>query len=148
MTNPSAPTTLPASQSELKHLKKNLRQESKDEAKQVKHVLKDVAHTEKSASKAQKALNKAEKQNEKLGRNEAGLADALNKATHKHNRVLTELETSDRDLKLKQQQDVKLHTELEKKKMRAEQLLEGQKVHESARDGKLNDLKEKMAVAD
>ncbi|KAF7301277.1 hypothetical protein MIND_00692500 [Mycena indigotica] len=155
MSNP----TIPSSEAELKHLEKSLRKESKDEAKQVKHILHDVSHAEKTASKAEKvdpvarasplladpndqAFNKAEKQNEKLGRNEASAADALNKATHEHNRAVNELETSERDVKLKQQQDVKLHAELEKKKTHAEQLMEGQRIHEAAREAKLNEIKE------
>nr|GAT46170.1 predicted protein [Mycena chlorophos] len=141
-------TTLPNSPAQLKHLEKTLRKESKDEDKQVQHVLKDVAHTEKSASKATKALNKAEKQNEKLGKNEMHTAEAMNKATSKHNRAVNELESSDRDVKLKQQQDVKLHADLEKKKAHADQLVEGQKAHEAARDAKLSEIREAREAAD
>ncbi|KAJ7688347.1 hypothetical protein B0H17DRAFT_1332079 [Mycena rosella] len=139
--------TLPSSPSELKHLEKQILKEAKVEASQVKHTFKDVDATEKAAAKAQKSANKAEKQTEKLGKQEAAAAKALNKATHHHDSVLTDLSSSERDLKLKHQQDVKLQSDLEAKKAQAEALLHTQKVHDGAREEKLREVREAVAAA-
>ncbi|KAJ7781636.1 hypothetical protein B0H16DRAFT_1878302 [Mycena metata] len=106
-------STLPSSPSALKHMEKELVKEGKTEANQVKHTLKDVEATEKAAAKAQKSVNKAEKQNAKLSKQEETTAKALNKATHRHEGAVTELTSSDRDVKLKHQHDVKVQSELE-----------------------------------
>jgi hypothetical protein len=107
---------LPSSPSELKHLEKQILKEAKVEANQVKHTLKDVDATEKAVAKAQKVLakfyllylrltrtqsvNKAEKQNEKLSKKEAAAAQALNKAAHRHDSISTDLNSSERELKV------------------------------------------------
>ncbi|KAJ7283421.1 hypothetical protein C8J57DRAFT_1709831 [Mycena rebaudengoi] len=143
----STATSLPTSPDALKRLEKQITKEANAEAAQVKHVLKDVQHTEKSAEKAQKSVNKAEKQNEKLSKKEAAAVKAVNKATHTHDNLLNDLTSSDRDVKLKQQQDIKLHAELEAKKARADELLKAQKNHDDAREAKLRDVREAAAVA-
>ncbi|KAJ7755680.1 hypothetical protein DFH07DRAFT_959315 [Mycena maculata] len=134
--------TLPA----LKHLEKQIIKEAKVEASQVKHTLKDVDATEKAAVKAQKSVNKAEKQNHKLSKQEAAAAAALNKAAHHHDAVTTDLASSERDVKLKHQQDTKLHAELEAKKAHAEELLHTQKAHDDAREAKLQEVREAAAA--
>ncbi|KAJ7367907.1 hypothetical protein DFH08DRAFT_1070704, partial [Mycena albidolilacea] len=130
---------LPTSSSALKHMEKQLLKEGKTEANQVKHSLKDVASTEKAAAKAQKSVSKAEKQNEKLSKKEATTAKALNKAEHRHDSIITELTNSDREVKLTHQQDAKLQTELETKKLQAEKLVNSQKIHDEAREAKLRE---------
>ncbi|KAF8211529.1 hypothetical protein K438DRAFT_1958623 [Mycena galopus ATCC 62051] len=138
---------LPTSSSALKHMEKQLLKEGKIEADQVKHSLKDVASTEKDAAKAQKLVNKAEKYNEKLSKQEAKAANALNKAEHQHDSAVTELTNSDREVKLKHQQDTKLQAELEAKKAHAEKLVNSQKVHDDARQARLNEVREAEAGA-
>ncbi|KAJ6567257.1 hypothetical protein DFH09DRAFT_1471224 [Mycena vulgaris] len=140
-------TALPSSPSELKHLEKQILKEAKLEASHVKHTLKDVDATEKAAAKAQKSVGKAEKTNAKLSKQEAAAAQALNKATHRHDSVVTDLTSAERDLKLKHQQDVKLQAELEAKKGEAETLLHSQKAHEDAREEKLREVREAAAAA-
>ncbi|KAJ7162596.1 hypothetical protein C8R43DRAFT_302972 [Mycena crocata] len=142
----SSTTALPSSPSELKQLEKQIFKEAKTEANQVKHTLKDVASTEKAAAKAQKSANKADKQNEKLGKQESTAAKAVNKATHHHESVIADLTSSDRDVKLKHQQDLKLHADLEAKKRHAEQLLHTQKAHDDAREEKLREVREAGTV--
>ncbi|KAF7330763.1 hypothetical protein MVEN_02415000 [Mycena venus] len=138
---------LPTSTSALKQMEKQLVKEGKTEANQVKHSLKDVASTEKAATKAEKSVNKAEKKNEKLSKQEASAAKALNKAEHRHDSAVTELTNSDREVKLKHQQDVKIHAELETKKAQAEKLVNSQKVHDEAREGKLREVREAESQA-
>ncbi|KAJ6516276.1 hypothetical protein C8R45DRAFT_959567 [Mycena sanguinolenta] len=138
---------LPTSSSGLKHMEKQLLKEGKTEANQVKHTLKDVASTEKAAANAQKSLNKAEKHNEKLSKQEAKTANALNKAEHRHDSAITELTNSDRELKLKHQQDAKIQTELEAKKAQAEKLVTSQKVHDDARQARIQEVRDAMTEA-
>ncbi|KAJ7087216.1 hypothetical protein B0H15DRAFT_950104 [Mycena belliarum] len=137
-------TTLPSSPSELKHLEKQILHEAKAEAHQVKHTLKDVSATEKSAIKAEKSAHKADKVNEKLSKQEASAAKALNKATHKHDSVVTDLTSSERELK--HQHDLKAHATLEAKKTQAEELLAKQKAHDDAREEKLRQVREAAAA--
>ncbi|KAJ7047746.1 hypothetical protein C8F04DRAFT_1386933 [Mycena alexandri] len=139
--------TLPTSPSALKHMEKELVKEGKTEANQVKHTLKDVEATEKAAAKAQKSVNKAEKQNAKLSKQEETAAKALNKATHRHESAVTELTSSDRDVKLKHQHDIKVQSELETKKAQAEKLANTQKMHDEAREAKLSEVREAAAKA-
>jgi len=138
---------LPASSSALKQMEKQLVKEGKTEANQVKHSLKDVASTEKAAAKAQKSVNKSEKQHDKLSKQEVSAAKALNKAEHRHDSVITELTNSDREVKLKHQQDVKLQAELEAKKAQAEKLVNSHKVHDDVREAKLREVREAETVA-
>ncbi|KAJ7499305.1 hypothetical protein FB451DRAFT_1548953 [Mycena latifolia] len=145
-------TTLPSSPSELKHLEKQILKEAKAEASQVKHSLKDVDATEKAAAKAEKSAHKAEKQNEKLSKQEAAAAKALNKATHRHDSLVTDLSSSERELKaslslIRRLCDVKLHADLEAKKAQAEELLHKQKTHDDAREEKLREVREAVATA-
>ncbi|KAJ7477113.1 hypothetical protein B0H11DRAFT_1917081 [Mycena galericulata] len=133
---------LPSSTSELKQMEKQFTKEAKVEASQVKHTLKDVDATEKAAVKALKSVHKAEKLNDKLSKQEVAAAQALNKATHHHDVVTTDLTSSDRDVKLKHQQDTKIHAELEAKKAQAEQLVQIQKAHDEAREVKLREARE------
>ncbi|KAJ7179468.1 hypothetical protein C8R46DRAFT_641530 [Mycena filopes] len=140
-------STLPTSPSALKHMEKELVKDAKHEASQVKHTLKDVEATEKAAAKAQKSVAKAEKQNGKLSKQEEAAAKALNKATHNHESAVTELTSSDRDVKLKHQHDSKLQTDVEVKKAQAEKLVHMQKLHDEAREAKLTEVREAAVAA-
>ncbi|CAK5276113.1 unnamed protein product [Mycena citricolor] len=134
--------TLPSDPSALKQMEKQILKEGNAEAHQVKHALKDVDASEKAATKAQKSLNKEEKKNEKLNKLEMKAAKDLNKATHRHDTLLNDIQSSERDLKLKHQQDVKLHADLEQKKLQAEELAALQRKHDDEREQKLKDIRE------
>ncbi|KAK7061383.1 hypothetical protein R3P38DRAFT_3489304 [Favolaschia claudopus] len=141
-------TQLPASPSALKHMEKQIIKEGKMEANQVQHSVKDVASAEKASTKAQKSIVKAEKRNDKLNKQEASAAKALNKAEHKHDQVITELTDSDRDLKLRHQTDARLQAELATKKANADKLADAQKMHDTAREDKLREIHDAQAQAE
>ncbi|KAF7354972.1 hypothetical protein MSAN_01412400 [Mycena sanguinolenta] len=118
---------LPTSSSGLRHMEQQLLKEGKTEANQ--------------------SVNKAEKHNEKLSKQEAKAADALNKAEHRHDTAVADLTNSDREVKLKHQQDAKIQAELEAKKAQAEKLVTSQKVHDDARQARLQEVKDAMTEA-
>ncbi|SJL01562.1 uncharacterized protein ARMOST_04884 [Armillaria ostoyae] len=124
----------------LHNLEKQIQKESKLEDSTVKHSLKDLASTEKGVKKADKGLDKAGKTLAKREKEELSAVKALNKATHQHNIAVAKSNDAQKDLKLKQNHDAKLHQELETKKTQVESAINAQKTHNEAREAKIADM--------
>ncbi|KAK0490608.1 hypothetical protein IW261DRAFT_25217 [Armillaria novae-zelandiae] len=136
MNNPALPT----SDAALHNLEKQIQNESKMEDSAVKHSLKDLASTEKRVKKADKGLDKAGKTLAKREKEELSAVKALNKATHQHNIAVAKSNDAQKDLKLKQNHDAKLHQELDTKKTQVEGAINAQKTHNEAREAKIADM--------
>ncbi|PBL02103.1 hypothetical protein ARMGADRAFT_240125 [Armillaria gallica] len=136
MNNPALPT----SDAALHNLEKQILKESKLEDSAVKHSLKDLASTEKGVKKADKGLDKAGKTLAKREKEELSAVKALNKATHQHNIAVATSNDAQKDLKLKESHDAKLHQELEAKKTQVESAINAQKAHNEAREDKIADM--------
>ncbi|KAK0206091.1 hypothetical protein DFS33DRAFT_1312248 [Desarmillaria ectypa] len=131
---------LPTSDAALHKLEKQIQKESKLEDSTVKHSLKDLASAEKGVKKADKGLDKAGKTLAKREKEELSAVKALNKATHEHNISAAKSEDAQKDLKMKQNHDAKLHQELETKKAQVEGAINAQKTHNEAREARIAEM--------
>jgi len=131
----------PADPSALKKIEKKIEKEAKAEEKHVQQVIKDFHSAEKSDAKATKAVGKAQNYLVKAEKNEEGMLKAANKAEHKHDLAVTGLHKAENDLRLKQQQNAKIHHNLEMMKVQAEEAQRQKEAHEQTRQSKLTELR-------
>ncbi|KAJ7237190.1 hypothetical protein B0H12DRAFT_1057404 [Mycena haematopus] len=139
--------SVPSSPAAIKKLEKQLAKDEKREAAGVKAALKDVQSTEKHKAKAQKAVIKADHAIEKMTKSETAAQKALNKAAHKHDAVVVDLHSAERDAEVKHQQDNKLTADLEAKKAHAAKVLQEQLAHAEEHKNKIRELLEQAGVA-
>ncbi|KAF8211528.1 hypothetical protein K438DRAFT_1958622 [Mycena galopus ATCC 62051] len=139
--------SVPSSPAAIKKLEKQLGKEAKRESKEVDQALKDVQSIEKQKAKAQKAATKADQAIEKITKIETVAQKALNKATHKHEAVVVDLHSAERDAEVKHQEDDRLTADLVAKKARAAEVLQVQLVHEEERKTQIRELREQAGIA-
>jgi hypothetical protein len=127
----------PTDPSALKKIEKTIEKEAKAEEKHVQQVLKDLHSTEKADAKATKAVSKAQNNLGKAEKNEESTLKAASKAAYKHDLAATELHKAENDLRLKQQQNAKIHHNLESVKVQADEAKRQKEAHEQTRQSKL-----------
>ncbi|KAK0467875.1 uncharacterized protein EV420DRAFT_1635142 [Desarmillaria tabescens] len=133
-------SSLPTSDAALHKLEKQIQKEGKLEDSSVKHSLKDLASAEKGVKKADKGLDKTGKILAKREKEELSAVKALNKATHEHNIAVAKSSDAQKNLKLQQSHDTKLHQDLETKKAQVESAINAQKTHNEVREAKIAEI--------
>jgi len=124
----------------LKKVEKKIEKEAKAEEKHVQQVLKDLHSTEKSDANVTKAVGKAQNALVKTEKKEESTLKAASKAAYKHDLAVTELHKAENDLRLKQQQQGKIHHNLGEMKAQADEAQRQKEAHEQMRQSKLAEL--------
>ncbi|KAF8558962.1 hypothetical protein OG21DRAFT_1503407, partial [Imleria badia] len=99
---------LPTDPKAVKKMEKAVAKEAQADEKDYQRSLKELKRTEKSEAEASKAASKADKHLKKMEDKEHNTIKSLQKATHNHDRAVTDLHTAQSDVQIQKQQTQKL----------------------------------------
>ncbi|KIY71799.1 hypothetical protein CYLTODRAFT_486914 [Cylindrobasidium torrendii FP15055 ss-10] len=127
-------------------MEKKILKEGKVDDTTVRHELADLARLEKESQKARKDLEKAQALLAKREKEEHQATTNLNNATHAHEVSVVKLSDAQKDLKIKQEWEEKMHADLTVKRAAVDNVVNEQKERNEERESKLSGIRREKTV--